>query len=275
MKTVAKTLNVARSHLHERLRRPATARGGYAKQGDEVFLPLIRRLVDERPTYGYRRITALVNRELAAEAKPAANHKRVFRIMKRHGLLLAIHIGRRNGRLHDGKVVVMRSNLRWCSDAFEIACWNGEIVRVVFAIDAHDREVPAWQAIAGAGISGSMVRDLMLETVEKRFGAIKAPHSVEWLSDNGSVSTARETLDFAAALGLVPCFTPVQSPESNGIAEAFVKTFKRDYARINPLPDAETVLRQLNGWFDDYNQNHPHSGLGMRSPKEFIQAHAT
>ena len=275
MKTVAKTLDVARSHLHERLRRPATARGGYAKQGDEVFLPLIRRLVDERPTYGYRRITALVNRELAAEAKPAANHKRVFRIMKRHGLLLARHTGRRNGRLHDGKVVVMRSNLRWCSDAFEIACWNGEIVRVVFAIDAHDREVPAWQAIAGAGISGSMVRDLMLETVEKRFGAIKAPHSVEWLSDNGSAYTARETLDFAAALGLVPCFTPVQSPESNGIAEAFVKTFKRDYARINPLPDAETVLRQLTGWFDDYNQNHPHSGLGMRSPKEFIQAHAT
>ena len=125
MKTVAKTLDVARSHLHERLRRPTTARGGYAKQGDEVFLPLIRRLVDERPTYGYRRITALVNRELAAEAKPAANHKRVFRIMKRHGLLLARHTGRRNGRLHDGKVVVMRSNLRWCSDAFEIACWNG------------------------------------------------------------------------------------------------------------------------------------------------------
>ena len=275
MKTVAKTLDVARSHLHERLRRPTTARGGYAKQGDEVFLPLIRRLVDERPTYGYRRITALVNRELAAEAKPAANHKRVFRIMKRHGLLLARHTGRRNGRLHDGKVVVMRSNLRWCSDAFEIACWNGEIVRVVFAIDAHDREVPAWQAIAGAGISGSMVRDLMLETVEKRFGAIKAPHSVEWLSDNGSTYTARETLDFASALGLVPCFTPVQSPESNGIAEAFVKTFKRDYARINPLPDAETVLRQLAGWFDDYTQNHPHSGLGMRSPKEFIQAHAT
>ena len=275
MKTVAKTLDVARSHLHERLRRPTTARGGYAKQGDEVFLPLIRRLVDERPTYGYRRITALVNRELAAEAKPAANHKRVFRIMKRHGLLLARHTGRRNGRLHDGKVVVMRSNLRWCSDAFEIACWNGEIVRVVFAIDAHDREVPAWQAIAGAGISGSMVRDLMLETVEKRFGAIKAPHSVEWLSDNGSTYTARETLDFASALGLVPCFTPVQSPESNGIAEAFVKTFKRDYARIKPLPDAQTVLRQLAGWFDDYNQNHPHSGLGMRSPKEFIQAHAT
>jgi transposase InsO family protein len=38
----------------------------------------------------------------------------------------------------------------------------------------------------------------------------------------------RSPLDFAAALGLVPCFTPVRSQESNGIAETFVKTFKRD-----------------------------------------------
>jgi putative transposase len=154
-------------------------------------------------------------------------------------------------------------------------CWNGDIVRVVFAIDAHDREVPAWHAVAGSGISGSMVRDLMLETVEKRFGAMPAPHPVEWLSDNGSPYTARETLDFAAALGLVPCFTPVRSPESNGLAEAFVKTFKRDYVRVHPLSDAVTVLRQLTGWFADYNESHPHSGLGMRSPREFIRAQAT
>jgi hypothetical protein len=31
-----------------------------------------------------------------------------------------------------------------------------------------------------------MVRDLMLEAVELRFGTTKAPHAVEWLSDNGS-----------------------------------------------------------------------------------------
>ena len=70
------------------------------------------------------------------------------------------------------------------------------------------------------------------------------------------------------------CFTPVQSPESNGISEAFVKTFKRDYVRVNPLPDALTALRQIAGWFEDYNENHPHSGLRMRSPREFIRAQA-
>lgn len=122
MKTIANVLGVARSHLHERVHRPTAARGSYCKAADEELLPLIRRLVDERPTYGYRRVTALVNRVLAAEGQPAANHKRVFRIMKRHGLLLQRHTGRRKGRLHDGKVVVMRSNLRWCSDVFEIAC---------------------------------------------------------------------------------------------------------------------------------------------------------
>ncbi len=59
-----------------------------------------------------------------------------------------------------------------------------------------------------------------------------------WLSDNGSAYIAKDTLDTATALGLKLCFTPVRSPESNGIAEAFVKTFKRDYARlsISPMP---------------------------------------
>jgi len=146
--------------------------------------------VDDRPTYGYRRVTALVNRVLAAQGKPAVNHKRVFRIMKQHRLLLQRHTGRRKGRLYDGKVVVMRSNLRWCSDVFEITCRNGEMLRIVFAIDAHDREVLAWHAMAGAGVSGSMVRDLMLEAVELRFGTIQAPHAIEWLSDNGSPFTA-------------------------------------------------------------------------------------
>jgi putative transposase len=274
VKTVAETLGVARSNLHDRLRRPSQTRGAYRKGEDEALLPLIRELVDARPTYGYRRITALLNRKLAAEARPVANHKRIFRIMKGEGLLLARHTGRRRGRLHDGKVVVMRSNLRWCSDVFEIACWNGEVVRIALAIDAHDREALAWHAIAGAGISGSMVRDLMLEAVERRFGALQTPHPIEWLSDNGSPYTAKDTIDFAAAIGLVPCFTPVASPESNGIAEAFVKTLKRDYVRVNPLPDAATVLRQIDGWFVDYNDSHPHSGLGMRSPREFIRAQA-
>ena len=49
------------------------------------------------------------------------------------------------------------------------------------------------------------------------------------------------------ALGLPLCFTPVRSPESNGIAEAFVKTFKRDYARAVDLAGCRVGHRSAAG----------------------------
>ena len=272
MKAVARTLGVSRSNLTDRLAGRSIARGRYRKAEDTEIEPEIRALVDRRPTYGYRRITALLNRQRQSENLPPINHKRVFRIMEKNGWLLRRHTGNRQGRVHDGKVIVMRSNLRWCSDALEFTCWNGEIVRVAFVIDAHDREIIAWRAVVGAGVSGDMIRDMMLEAVEKRFLSLRAPHPVEWLSDNGSIYTAKQTTAFATQLNLKPCFTPVASPQSNGMSEAFVKTLKRDYVRINPLPDAATVLASIQEWFEDYNENHPHSGLKMKSPREFIKA---
>jgi putative transposase len=56
--------------------------------------------------------------------------------------------------------------------------------------------------------------------------------------------------------------------------EAFVKTFKRDYARLSILPDAETVIALLPAWFEDYNEVHPHSGLKFLSPREFLRLSA-
>lgn len=266
MKAVAETLGVSRSNLIERLARGAKPRRRYQKAQDAAVLPLVRRLVDARSTYGYRRITALLNRNLAAEGLAPANHKRIYRLMKLHGLLLEKHSGDRPGRAHDGKGVVMRSDLRWCSDGFEFTCWNGEVVRGAFVLDAHDREVITWRAVANTGVSGSDIRDMMLEAVEVRFGGSRAPHPVEWLSDNGSIYTARDTRIFASQLNLVPCFTPVASPESNGMSEALVKTLKRDYLRVSPVPDAETALDQIAGWFDDYNETILIPGFGCARP---------
>ena len=130
--------------------------------------------------------------------------------MQVNKLTLERHTGRRPGRTHDGVVIALRSNIRWCSDHFELACRNGELLRLLFAIDACDREVIAWSATT-AGISGEMVRDLMIVCVERRFGTSKTPHVVEWLSDNGSAYIAKDTLDTATALGLQLCFTPVRS----------------------------------------------------------------
>ncbi len=95
------------------------------------------------------------------------------------------------------------------------------------------------------------------------------PHPLEWLSDNGPQYTAGETRDLGAALGLLVCTTPAYSPESNGMAEAFVKSFKRDYAYVNELRDAASVIQQIAAWMEDYNEVRPHRGLRMRSPREY------
>jgi putative transposase len=271
VKRVAEVLEVSRSQLSERLKGTSRPRSTYSKVGDADLLGPLRTLVDERPTYGYRRITALMNRERLRNSLPRLNHKRIYRLMSQNRLLLQRYTGKPPSRAHDGKIITIRPNLRWTSDGFEIACWNGEVVRAAFALDTCDREVMAWCAGTG-GISGEMIRDLMVESIERRFGDRALPRPVQWLSDNGSCYRAHQTIDFAIGLGLVPCFTPVRSPQSNGMAEAFVKTFKRDYVYVHDRPDAKTVLSQLSAWFEDYNESHPHKALQMKSPREFIRS---
>ena len=266
MKAIAEMMEVSRTHQYEK--RMNNRQGGkrfYRKVQDDQYLPLIRKIVDERATYGYRRVTALLNRQIGNET---VNHKRVYRIMKKNDLLLQRYTGR-PVRVHDGTVRMIRSNLRWCSDAFEIACWNGERIRVAFSMDCCDREIMSYVATTG-GISGDMVRDLIAEAIEARFGSVdRVPEKIQWLSDNGPAYVAHDTQNFARMMGLEVCTTPYYSPESNGMAESFVKTFKRDYVHMNPLNDAKTVLEKIPRWLQDYNEYHPHKGLKMKSPSEY------
>jgi hypothetical protein len=112
VRRVAKTLGVSRSHLPERLREGNKARGGYHKSDDALLLEPVRRLVDERPTYGYRRIGALLNRERLQCGLPRLNHKRIYRLMAQNGLPLERYTGKPPGRAHEGQIITIRPNLR-------------------------------------------------------------------------------------------------------------------------------------------------------------------
>lgn len=187
-------------------------------------------------------------------------------------MLLQRHGGRSAERRHDGRVAVDQRNTRRCSDGLEIACDNGEKVRVAFALDCCDREAMGHVATTG-GITAEDVQDLMIATVEHRYGPVnRLPKPIEWLTDNGRCYAARNTRTFARDIGLLPCTTPVSSPQSNGMPEAFVRTLKRDDVRVHPRPDAQTVIAQLPVWLDRYNEVHPHRALGYRSPPRVHRA---
>jgi putative transposase len=267
---VADAIGISRQHLSAMRNRPPPKRRGRPPLPDAELIADIRALVADLPTYGYRRVHALLRRQAQQTGRAAPNPKRVYRVMKVHGLLLQPHSGKSEERRHDGRVSVDRRNTRWCSDALEIGCDNGEKVRVAFALDCCDREAMGHVATTG-GITAEDVRDLMVATVEHRFGPVnRLAVPIEWLTDNGSPYVAGDTRRFARDIGLIPRTTPVSSPQSNGMAEAFVRTLKRDYVRVNPKPDARTVMEQLPAWLTHYNEVHPHKALGYRSPREYI-----
>jgi putative transposase len=235
-----------------------------------ILLGDIKDILTDRPTYGYRRVTAMLNAKYYKKGLPSVNHKRIYRLMKKHNLLLSRYASRPL-RVHDGKVITLHSNTRWCSDGFYITCNNGERLQVAFSLDTCDRETMRY-VVSTRGIDGGMIQDLMAETLLYRFGKVnEVPHKIQWLTDNGPCYIARETILFGRSIGLEICTTRPYNPESNGMAEAFVKTFKRDYVWLGDLSSAEAVIKQLPKWFDDYNHQAPHKGLKMMSPKQYIQ----
>ncbi len=73
MKTVAETFEIARSSLIERLDNAEhKSRGTYMKADDQRLVPLVLELIGERPAYGYRRITARLNRRLRKAGEPVS-----------------------------------------------------------------------------------------------------------------------------------------------------------------------------------------------------------
>jgi hypothetical protein len=83
VKPLAAVMRVARSNLVAQLKPPTPRRARYGPRPDDQWLlPLIRAIVAERASYGYRRVTALLNRQLHSEGRARVNHQRIYRIMR-------------------------------------------------------------------------------------------------------------------------------------------------------------------------------------------------
>jgi len=92
MKRITDTLQVTRSNHYTRGKE---ARKRYKPHPDDAkYLPLIRQITDKRPTYGYRRVTAFINRFLRGKEESTVNHKRIYRIMRVNHLLLPKYTGK-------------------------------------------------------------------------------------------------------------------------------------------------------------------------------------
>src|SRR5579863_8002526 len=116
MKAVCEALGVARSNIAAGLRAPIAKplkRVGRPPVPEEELVARIKAVIGDQPTYGYRRVWAMLKREGREKGLAPVNAKRVHRVMKAHGMLLQRHAGGADARRHDGKIAVAHSNLRW------------------------------------------------------------------------------------------------------------------------------------------------------------------
>ena len=261
-----RTLGVARSWFYYR-RQPRQPRPLRRPQ----LTGLIQQVLAQcPPSYGYRRIHALLRRQGVQ-----CNRKTVYQHLKRQAWLASHrHRTQRPGRPHEGKVAVPSSNRRWACDITNLKLWNGQKLRLAVIIDCADRRVIAWKL--QARLFAQDICELLREALFQRFALQRhLAKDLEFLTDNGPEFIAEPLRQLLNQLGLIACHTPCRSPQSNGLVESFFGSFKRDYLAHQPLETVAEALKHIPAWITHYNEVAPHSALAMLSPTTFYQRSLT
>jgi transposase InsO family protein len=86
------------------------------------------------------------------------------------------------------------------------------------------------------------------------------------ISDNGNGYRSYAWRDVCAELGIHRRYTKPRRPQTNGKAEALVKTLLREWAYRHTYPTSSHRARALNGYLRWYNRHRPHGSLGGRPP---------
>jgi len=78
----------------------------YQKTDDAIILLEIKAIVAKRPSYGYKRVTSMINRVRKKSGLKSYNKKRIYRIMDMNGLILKKSSGKRDHQ-KTGKIITL------------------------------------------------------------------------------------------------------------------------------------------------------------------------
>jgi transposase InsO family protein len=207
--------------------------------------------------YGYRRITALLQRE-----GWKVNHKRVERIWRRKGLKVPRKQPKR-GRLWlaDGSCIRRRAEHRnhvWSYDfVFDRTC-DGRPLRMLTMVDEYTRECLA------IDVARRLNSEDVLDRLEQLFVWRGPPDFIR--SDNGAEFTATAVREWLARLGVQTLYVAPGSPWENGYVESFngkLRDELLDREIFYTLREAKVLTAR---WRQEYNTIRPHSSLGYRPP---------
>src|SRR6266511_2001923 len=106
--------------------------------------------------------------------------------------------------------------------------------------------------------------------VSQVFGSVHpdAARGVLLRHDHGSPFMSEHFQNHLTFFGMAPSFAFVREPETNGVAERFIRTLKEQVVFGRIFQDIEEVRTAVRTYFDRYNQHWLLEKNGYRSPAE-------
>jgi putative transposase len=222
----------------------------------------LKELAAKRMRFGYRRLTAMLERE-----GKAANHKRVYRLYREEGLAMRI---RQRRRIRGSGVAASpranRRNQRWSMDFVSDCVGTGKVIRMLTIVDDCTRECPAIEVDTSLG--GLRVRRVLDRIASER----GLPEAI--VVDNGPEFRGRALAAWSEERRVRLEFIQPGKPVQNAYVESFNGRLRDECLNANWFTSLSDARRKIETWRQDYNQQRPHSSLNYLPPAEFAQTAA-
>ena len=224
---------------------------------EEALTEAIVALASEYGRYGYRGITALLQRDGWHVGKD-----RVQRVWRREGLKVPQkQRPRRRLWLNDGSCIRLRperANHVWSYDCVSAMTHDGRTLRMLTLIDEYTRESLAIR------VARRLERYEVIEALADVMLFRGIPENIR--SDNGPEFVAKELRQWLAKVGTGTLYIEPGSPWENGYRESFNGKLRDECLNgeiFYSLKEAQIVIEN---WRVQYNTKRPHSALGYRPP---------
>jgi len=227
------------------------------RASEERLVEQMTDLATKYGRYGYRRITALLQRE-----GWEVNHKRVERLWRREGLKVPQKQPKRKRLwLNDGSCIRLRPLFKdhvWSYDFVATRTEEGLSLRILTLIDEYTKECLILKA----------ARRLRSQDVLEQLGYLFIYRGLPGYirSDNGPEFTAKAVRYWLERLGVQTLFIEPGSPWENGYNESFNGKLRDELLNgeiFTSLLEAQVLIEN---WRKEYNQFRPHSSLNYRPP---------
>jgi putative transposase len=228
----------------------------------------MQKIALESPSYGYRRITAELQRR-----NFEVNHKRVLRMMREDNLLCVrqrAFVTTTDSRhrlpvypnLARGMELTAVNQL-WVADITYIRL-RQEFVYLSVLLDAYSRRVIGW------ALGRTLEAELVVSALRMALFSRQPVPGLVHHSDRGVQYASGSYTELLKEHHILISMSRKGNPYDNAACESFIKTLKCDEVYRNEYRDFEDAQSSIGQFLDViYNQHRLHSALGYRTPAEF------